>query len=154
DETDIEFVPLLPSRNVVACRLNHPLTRDPDPQLRAITEYGWVAPPTNSPLDLDLRATMRMIDAGAARVRFRSPTSAGIRSYLENTDCLAVLPESVVAAMARHHDVTTLGLALPGPTRTVGMASLIGHEQTLLVKRIRAHFKDRFQALAAERNVP
>lgn len=144
DEADLDFVPLMTSRNVIACRLNHPLTRQPDPDLRGVLDYGWVAPPEGSPLSQDLRASMTRLGAPMAAVRFRSDTSAGIRSYIENTDCLAILPESVVTAMARHYAIAALPFDLPGPTRKVGMLRRRDGSETRLVRRMREHLVGAF----------
>ena len=144
DEDGLVFAPLMASRNVIACRLNHPLTRLPEPGLRAVLDYGWVAPPENSPLDRDLRASMASLGGSMAAVRLRSATSAGIRSYLETTDCLAILPGSVVAAMARRYDVVALPIPLPGPTRSVGLLTQADGVETRLARRMRDHLIEEF----------
>ena len=149
NEADIVFEPLMRSRNVIACRLNHPLTRRPDPELRALLDYGWVAPPERSPLDRDLAAAMAMLDAPPAAVRFRSSTSAGIRSYLETTDCLAILPQSVVAALSQRYAIVALPFDLRSPTRQIG--SLLARDQptSRLVARMRRHLTVQFLDLKA-----
>lgn len=138
-EDGIDMTLLMASRNVIACRLNHPLTREPAPKMDALLAYGWVAPPEGSPLDRDLRAGMEHLGASTAAIRFRSATSAGLRSYLERTDCLAVLPESVVQAMSKHHDIVALSIDLRGPTRKVGLISRSDLVETTLQRRFRAH---------------
>lgn len=146
-EIGLLFVRLMQSRNVVACRLDHPLTRNHEIQLSAMLDYGWVAPPEDSPLDQDLQKAMQRLGVSSAAIRFRSSTSAGIRTYLENTDCLAVLPVSVVAAMGRRYDVTSLPLDLTGPTRQVGLVSSTERNDTPLLQRFRSHLVAEFEKL-------
>lgn len=156
EEEGIDFLPLISSRNVIACRLNHPLTRVPDLQLSAIRDYGWVSPPRDSPLERDLRASLARLGGTTASIRFRSGTSAGIRTYLETTDCLSILPESVTHTMSKHHDVTSLQLELPGPSRYVGILKRSDVPETRLATRMRTHLTHAFEALTAEleREIP
>ncbi|MCP4820345.1 MAG: LysR family transcriptional regulator [Shimia sp.] len=145
DEVDMTFHALQQSRNVIACRLNHPLRRQPDTDLQALLDFGWVAPPEGSPLGADLAAALATLDAPAAAVRFRTATAAGIRSYLENTDCLAILPLRVVQVMSRNYDIVALPFDLPGPTRTVGMVVSQVQPETRLVRRMRQHLSHEFK---------
>ena len=60
-DEDLEFTPILPGRNVIACRIGHPLLRKEGLQVGDIAEYGWIAPPANSPLYYDMRRVLEAI---------------------------------------------------------------------------------------------
>jgi len=49
---------ILPGRNVIACRVGHPLARKSSVKLANITQFPWIAPPPDSPLYHDLRTVL------------------------------------------------------------------------------------------------
>ena len=54
-DPDLQFTPLFEAHNVLACRADHPLCGKAKVVVDDLLEYPWIAPPPNSPLNLDLK---------------------------------------------------------------------------------------------------
>src|ERR687898_826987 len=120
-DADVSFTPLLPGRNVIACRVGHPLFSKSEITPEDYAAYPWVAPPPRSPLNRDLRNALAV--AGVERVRIAAPGArlGTLINYLIHTDCLSVLPHTVVFAMRRRGTVSALPVKLDHPARTLGL---------------------------------
>ena len=62
-DEDLTFQELLPGRNVVACRVGHPLLQVRPLRAEALLEHPWIEPPPGSPLIADLRTALLALGA-------------------------------------------------------------------------------------------
>jgi hypothetical protein len=69
----LEFQQILPGRNVIACRVAHPLLLKRRPQPAHVLDYPLVAPPPGSPLLADLREML--LSFGATEIRSAIPAA-------------------------------------------------------------------------------
>lgn len=138
----MRFTPLLRGRNVIACRNGHPLARMREINLPDIQPYPWIAPPANSPLARDLQRVLKSIGREEAHVSFSGGTLASIHTVLTGSDCLTVLPYSVVFLARRHREIAALPLNITHPDRQLGM--LVGTERAPLpaAERFAAFLQD------------
>lgn len=121
---DMDFVPLLTGRNVIAARAGHPLTRRGAITLADIQPYPWIAPPANSPLYRDLQRALKSIGTEDFRVSFSGGTLASILSVMVGSDSLTVLPYSVVFQSRRTVPLQALPLKIDHPDRQLGILTL------------------------------
>lgn len=118
---DLDFIPLLPSNNVITCRAGHPLTRRNAISLQDILSYSWIAPPSNSPLFRDLQRALRSIGNDEFRVTFSGGTLASIQSVMTGSETLTVLPYSVVFLSRRTTALEALPLQIDTGQRHLGI---------------------------------
>ncbi|MBI1218976.1 MAG: LysR family transcriptional regulator [Rhodobacteraceae bacterium] len=118
---DMEFTSLLPGRNVIACRVGHPLTRKSTITLADIDPFPWIAPPVDSPLYRDLQRALISIGSEDFRVNFSGGTFASIASVLAGSDSLTVLPYSVVFQTRKMTQIEALPLKIEHPDRQLGL---------------------------------
>lgn len=123
---DCDFQPLMPGRNVIACRKGHPLVRKGPITLQEIESYSWVSPPADSPVFRDLKAAISSIGAEKFKMTFTGGTLASITSFLARTDCLTVLPYSVVYLMKDTGAIVSLPIKVEHPDRRLGILSRKG----------------------------
>ncbi|MFT4149444.1 MAG: LysR family transcriptional regulator [Paracoccaceae bacterium] len=146
---DMEFTPLLPGRNVIACRAGHPLTRRKAITLADIDPYPWIAPPANSPLYRDLQRALKSIGREDFRVSFSGGTLSSIQSVLTGSDALTVLPYSVVFLSRRTVPLEALPLKIDHPDRQLGLLVPAGRGGPPAVRQIVAHLSTEMQRLQA-----
>lgn len=146
---DMSFAPLLPGRNVIACRMGHPLTRRKAIALTDIEPYPWIAPPQDSPLYRDLQRALKSIGSEAFRVSFSGGTFASIVSVLARSDSLTVLPYSVVFLSRRTAQLAALPLKIEHPDRQLGMLTFPGRTTAPAVDQFSAFLTEEFKLLAA-----
>lgn len=120
-EEDLTFTELLPGRNVVACRVGHPLLTDWPARLDALLEYPWIEPPPGSPLIADLRAALLALGATHVSVVYSGASLASFVNHLKATDSLTILPHSVVFAMRKAEEITAIPLDLEHPPRSLAI---------------------------------
>lgn len=116
-----EFIEILPGRNVVACRTEHPLLRLPQAQASDLAAYPWIAPLPGSPLMTDLQMILLSIGISELNIRYAGGSLMSVVNFLADSDALAVLPFSVVFALRQDNRVTTLPFAIPQPDRSLGI---------------------------------
>lgn len=121
---DMDFVPLLTGRNVIAARVGHPLTRRAAITLADIQPFPWIAPPANSPLYRDLQRALKSIGSEDFRVAFSGGTLASILSVMVGSDSLTVLPYSVVFQSRRTVPLEALPLKIDHPDRQLGILTV------------------------------
>ncbi|NVO25580.1 LysR family transcriptional regulator [Donghicola mangrovi] len=131
---DCDFRPLIPGRNVIACRSGHPLARKGPITLKEIDAYSWVAPPANSPLFRDLKGAITSIGSENFKFTFSGGTLASIQSFLVRTDCLTVLPYSVVYLMKSAGQIVSLPIKVSHPDRKLGILTRKGEDLTPMLK--------------------
>jgi DNA-binding transcriptional LysR family regulator len=145
---DLDFQPILPGLNVIACRQGHPLTRRRMVTPAEIGRYSWIAPPTDSPLYRDLRRALSMIGAEDFRISFSGGSLASVIEVLTGSDSLTVLPYSVVFTMRDRAAITALSLEIGHPERDLGLLILRERDQGPAARRFRAFLVAQFEALS------
>lgn len=145
---DLDFQPILPGLNVIACRKGHPLARKKLVTPDEIAEYSWIAPPANSPLYQDLRRTLANIGTEDFRISFSGGSLASVIEVLSGSDSLTVLPYSVVFMMRKKTETTALSLEIGHPDRDLGV--LVAHERDEIpaLKRFRSFVVTQFASLS------
>ena len=101
EDADLAFEEILPGRNVVACRADHPLMARRPLRPAALLDYPWIEPPPGSPLNADLRTTLLALRADqnpacptdGRKVSLAPSTST---TMIGASDSLAVQPSRVV----------------------------------------------------------
>ncbi len=145
DTSGLSFVSVLPVRNVIAARHGHPLLS----QKKAIVvsqlaDYAWVAPPENSPLIADLRSSLLNAGLQSVTIGYSGAGLAGQINHLRNSDCLAILPHSVVFEMRHDQSITALPFSLTAPVRSLGLMSRKGRFLSPIAELLRDHFVAEF----------
>ena len=120
-DEDLEFTPILPGRNVIACRIGHPLLRKEGLRVGDIAEYGWIAPPANSPLYHDMRRVLEAIGVRDLKVSFSGGSLGAVSNVLTGSDALTVLPYSVVYSLRRQNKLGALSVKIGHPDRNLGL---------------------------------
>ena len=118
---DLVFTPVLPGRNVIACRSGHPLMRKQAIRLADLEAFSWIAPPSSSPLHRDLMTAWKAMGRDSFPVRFSGGTLASIQSVLSGSDALTVLPYSVVFMARRRLAIDALPIHIGHPERRLGI---------------------------------
>jgi len=147
EDADLAFEEILPGRNVVACRADHPLMARRPLRPAALLDYPWIEPPPGSPLNADLRTTLLALRADRIRVSYAGGSLASIVNHMIGSDSLAVLPHSVVFAMRRAGEITALPMQLEHPPRALGVLRARGPGRLPAAERFAAHVRDEFAAL-------
>ena len=112
---------LLAAKNIVTCRCNHPLTKTKRIRTHFLLDYRWISPPADSPLAADMRSVINRISDREVRTAFSGGSLSSVAQILEQSDCLAVLPEYVLKKLESRYKLTSLNLKLSTPTRSVTM---------------------------------
>lgn len=122
DTGGLSFTNVLSARNVVAARWNHPL-REQKKRIQAsqLADFAWVAPPENSPLRSDLQNSLLEAGLQNIKVAYSGAGLAGQVNHLKNSDCLTILPHSVVFEMRHQREITALPFSLAAPVRSLGL---------------------------------
>ncbi|MGY5803789.1 LysR family transcriptional regulator [Rhizobium sp. LEGMi12c] len=121
----LEFQQILPGRNVVACRVTHPLLLKRRPQPSHLLDYPWIAPPPGSPLLADLRALLLSFGATEIKIRYTGGSLMSVINYLKSADALTVMPHSVVFAQRKEKTITALPITIPHPERALAILKRI-----------------------------
>ncbi|PZO79508.1 MAG: LysR family transcriptional regulator [Mesorhizobium amorphae] len=143
----LRFQEVLPGRNVVACRVLHPLLmrRKIDPS--ELLDYPWIAPPPGSPLLADLRSLVLSLGATETKIRYAGGSLTSAINYLKASDALTILPHSVVFAFRKSGEITALPVNIPHPERAL---SLLRRTETVAapaVEAFAAHVRKSFEQL-------
>ncbi|AOF92819.1 LysR family transcriptional regulator [Sinorhizobium sp. RAC02] len=143
----LEFHEILPGRNVVACRVTHPLLLKRRPQPMHLLDYPWVAPPPGSPLLADLRSMLLSFGATELRIRYTGGSLMSVVNYLKGTDALTVLPHSVVFAQRNEKSITALPVNVPHPQRALGLLKRADAPRMPAVDHFARHVQSGFDNL-------
>ena len=122
--SDISFHEILPGRNVVAARATHPLVRKKSITTNDVLSFPWIAPLPGSPLMADLHSILLSIGVTRLNVRYTGGSLASVLNYMEETDSLTVLPQSVLFAYRSGGKYRPVPLKIPQPDRSLGILSL------------------------------
>ena len=120
-DANLEFTPILPGRNVLACRVGHPLLRKKGLRVGDIAEYAWIALPANSPLYYDLRRVLEGIGVRDFKVSFSGGSLNAVSNVLTGSDALTVLPYSVVYSLRPQNKLAALSVKIDHPDRNLGL---------------------------------
>ncbi len=117
----LDFHPILAARNVVACRVGHPLLRTKRQDLGDLGRYPWIAPLPGSPLLADLFAIRSSVGSAELDIRYSGGSLLSVMNYMVETDALTILPFSVVFAERKQNRITVLPVDIPQPQRHLGI---------------------------------
>jgi DNA-binding transcriptional LysR family regulator len=145
----LDFVEILPGRNIIACRTGHPLLKRRRISADDLIAQNWIAPLPGSPLLADLHAILLSIGMSEVAVRYSGGSLMSVLHYLEVTDALAVLPHSVVFAFRKSRAVTVLPVKIPQPDRSLGILRMAGGARLPAAERLAAHIAGGFRDLRA-----
>jgi DNA-binding transcriptional LysR family regulator len=143
----LEFHEILPGRNVVACRVTHPLLLKRRPQPMHLLDYPWVAPPPGSPLLADLRSMLLSFGATEIRIRYTGGSLMSVVNFLKGSDALTVLPHSVVFAQRNERSITALPVNVPHPQRALGLLKRADAPRMPAVDHFARHVQSGFDNL-------
>lgn len=122
--TELRFTELLPGRNVVAARSVHPLFRRKIVTTDDLLQYPWIGPLPGSPLLADLHSILLSIGMSEVNVRYSGGSLMSVLNYMEETDALTVLPQSVLFAFRQTKKFRTVPIKIPQPDRSLGILAL------------------------------
>ncbi len=143
----LTFQPILAARNVVCCRLGHPLIRAKRLMLAELALYPWVAPLPGSPLLADLFAIRSSLGSTDLDIRYSGGSLLSVMNYLTETDALAVLPFSVFFAERKQNRIAVLPVDIPQPQRNLGILRLAGAQQNPAAASFTDFVVDAFDAM-------
>lgn len=149
-EWDLQFTPLIRGHNVVACRVGHPLRAKRDLSAQDLVDYPWVAPPARSPLNADLKDTLASIATDRIKVVAYGGGLGSVVNYLIHSDCLTVLPHTVVFALGRKGSLAALPLSLEHQRRSLGMLTPRANVVPALVESMSRHLSSQIASLLEE----
>lgn len=143
----LEFQQILPGRNVIACRVTHPLLLKRRPQPSHLPDYPWVAPPPGSPLLTDLRALLLSFGATEIKIRYSGGSLMGVINYLKSADALTVMPHSVVFAQRKDKTITALPVNIPHTERALAILTRTNAPRAPAVEQFATFIRTGFQDL-------
>lgn len=138
---------LLAAKNIVTCRNQHPLTKLQKLRKQDLLDYRWISPPADSPLAADMRNVINRISDREVRTAFSGGSLSSAAQVLEQSDCLAVLPEYVLNKLVSRYKVTSLNIKLDTPTRSVAMITNEDDVRSNLLTVFLDFLEDEFRAL-------
>lgn len=141
------FQQILPGRNVIACRVTHPLLLKRRPQPAHLLDYPWVAPPSGSPLLADLRSLLLSFGATEIRIRYSGGSLAGVVNYLKSADALTIMPHSVVFAQRKDKTITALPVNIPHPERALAILRRVDAARSPAVEHFAGFIRESFDSL-------
>ena len=109
--------------------------------------YPWVAPPPRSPLNADLRNALSWADAAYIKVVASGGGLGSVVNYIAHTDCLTILPHTVVFALHRHGSLSALPLELNHPNRTLGLLTPRSIAKMPVIENLTNHLKRRINEM-------
>jgi DNA-binding transcriptional LysR family regulator len=148
EPTGLRFQPILAARNVVCCRMGHPLIRTKRLDLGELALYPWVAPLPGSPLLADLFAIRSSLGSTDLDIRYSGGSLLSLMNYLAQTDALAVLPFSVIFAERKQNRLAVLPVDIPQPQRNLGILRMADTDNNPAAAAFADFVVDAFDAMA------
>ncbi len=142
-----DFTEILPGRNIVACRVGHPLLRKRRLQAADLTEFPWVAPLPGSPLMTDLHSILLSIGMSELNIRYSGGSLMSVVNYMAESTALAILPHSVVFAQRKENRIAVLPFDIPQPNRSLGVLRRTTGARSPAVDRFAGHIIAAFDDL-------
>lgn len=121
--SELQFEPLLPARNVIACNANHPLMLKRRLSKADFLKHPWVSPLPGLPLMLDLNNIPMTLGINELSIRYTGGSLLSVFNYISETDALAILPLTVAYSVNRDRRIAVLPLDIPQPERMIGIVS-------------------------------
>ncbi len=146
-DEDLTFEEILPGRNVVACRIDHPLLKVRSLSPEALLDYPWIAPPPGSPLIADLRMALLAHGATHVSVVYSGGSLASLINHLKSSNSLTILPHSVVFTMGAANEITALPLLLQHPPRALAILRSGASPASASASRFAQHIVSAFEEL-------
>lgn len=143
----LRIAPLLPGRNVIACRRDHPLRRRRTLALAEIAGFPWIAPPAGSPLFHDLKSVVAAIGLSDLRIAFSGGSLNSVLNMVSASDALTVLPYSVVFCQRGQYPIEALNIRIEHPDRDLCLVTRTGGEATPAVRKFDTFIRRAFAAL-------
>jgi DNA-binding transcriptional LysR family regulator len=125
----LAFQPILAARNVVCCRVGHPLSRNRRLMVGDLGRYPWIAPLPGSPLLADLFAIRSSLGSAELDIRYSGGSLLSVINYMADTEALAILPFSVFFAERKQNRIAVLPVDIPQPQRNLGILRRAGAER-------------------------
>lgn len=147
DTVGLQFEQVLPARNVIAARKDHPLTKLRRIQPQDLKNYAWISPPQNSPLRMDLQSSLLAAGLQNVRIAYSGAGFTGIANHLRNSDCLTVLPHSVVFELRRQGEIVALPFVLTAPVRSLGLLTKAKSLRAKITDSFHDHLTREFNAI-------
>ena len=122
----LSFTAILAARNVVCCRVGHPLQNTKRLATSDLGRYPWIAPLPGSPLLADLFAIRSSLSSADLNIRYSGGSLLSVINYMAETDALAVMPFSVWFAERKQNRIAVLPVDIPQPQRNLGILRLLG----------------------------
>lgn len=144
----LQFDPILPGRNVIACRQGHPLARTSSVTEEDLLSYPWIAPPSGSPLFADLQRMLSDMGAARAKISFSGGSLTAVLEMLSGSDSLTVLPFAVVFTQRRHFRLGTLSVKIEHPDRRLGLLYIAENGLNPSARRLKSFVAAQFASLA------
>ncbi len=138
---------ILPGRNVVACRLTHPLLMSRKLRPASLLDYPWIAPPPTSPLLADLHSLLLSLGATEAKIRYSGGSLMSVVNYLKGSDALTILPHSTVFSQRNERSITALPVPIPHPERALVLLRQKDAPSMPAVENFAKHIARRFEEL-------
>jgi DNA-binding transcriptional LysR family regulator len=145
--SNLEFLELLPGRNVVACRATHPLLGKRRMKPKEMLDYSWIMPPPGSPLLADLRSLLISLGVTEIKSRYSGGSLLSAINYMKQTDALTILPHSVIFAFRNEKAITALPVEVPHPKRALGLFRRAEAPHAPAVDTFAAHIRISFEKL-------
>ncbi len=143
------FETILPGRNVIACRVGHPLSNRKGVRVTDLARFSWIAPPVDSPLYRDLRQVLQGLGNENFHISFTGGGLSAVLSILTASDSLTILPYSVVFTLRRQFGIAALSLRIDHPDRNLGILHRPAPDQTPAARRLRSDIIAQFETLSA-----
>uniref|UniRef100_UPI00301B728D LysR substrate-binding domain-containing protein n=1 Tax=Shinella sp. TaxID=1870904 RepID=UPI00301B728D len=143
----MHFQELLPGRNVVACRVTHPLLLKRKLAGPELLDFPWIAPPPGSPLLADLRSLVLSLGATETKIRYAGGSLTSAINYMKESDALTILPHSVVFAYRNDRAITALPVEIPHPERALGLLRRSGDLAAPAIEAFSTHLRKSFENL-------
>jgi DNA-binding transcriptional LysR family regulator len=143
----LQFQQILPGRNVIACRVTHPLLLKRRPQPNQLLDFPWIAPPPGSPLLADLRALLLSFGATEIKIRYSGGSLMSVINYLKAADALTVMPHSVVFALRKEKSITALPITIPHPERALAILKRVDAARAPAVDQFADFVRSGFESL-------
>ncbi|MCR9073216.1 MAG: LysR family transcriptional regulator [Alphaproteobacteria bacterium] len=147
---EFAFCQILPGRNVIACRTDHPLAGRATLKSTDVVRYPWIAPPANSPLFHDLRAFLDRIDQREMKIGFTGGSLTAVLNVLSGSDSLTVLPFSVVFMLQRRNRIAALPVEIGDPNRHLGILTRRSAKPPMTARRFTEFTMSRFKEIERE----
>lgn len=126
----MHFQELLPGRNVVACRVTHPLLLKRKLSGPELLDFPWIAPPPGRRCNCSiLRSAVLSLGATETKIRYAGGSLTSAINYMKESDALTILPHSVVFAYRNDRAITALPVEIPDPERAARPAPALGRSR-------------------------